>query len=187
MSINAMADAAISRRPDYPPFNEQPKTIAERAQAAGNESTPDNSLTTAIKTLTTYIPTETLTLYVAFIAVIQPSNGNLSSTLTIRWVAFFLFLIFTPFAVWITYATKMVSDKKMIPLNPGYWPWWEMTAGTIAYISWAYGLPSSVFAQFAWYSAPLAGFFVLVTSTLLGMLAGLFQQPLKATGNSAAQ
>jgi RsiW-degrading membrane proteinase PrsW (M82 family) len=187
MSINAMADAAISRRPDYPPLNDLPRTITERAQASSSDSTPANSLTTAIKTLTTYIPTETLTLYVAFIAVIQPANGDLSSTLTIRWVAFLLFLLFTPFAVWITYATKMVSDKKLMPLNPSYWPWWEMSAGTIAYISWAYGLPNSVFAQFSWYSAPLAGFFVLVTSTLLGMLAGLFQQPLKATGNTVPQ
>ena len=187
MSINAMANAAISRRPDYPPYNEQPKTVEERAQATGDESTSTNSLTTAIKTLTTYIPTETLTLYVAFIAVIQPANGDLSSTLPIRWVAFVLFLLFTPFAVWITYATKMVSDKKGVPANPRYWPVWEMVAGTIAYVSWAYGLPNSVFAQFRWYSAPLAGFFVLVTSTLLGMLAGLFQNPLKVTDPVASQ
>jgi len=106
MSINAMADAAISRRPDYPPLNDLPRTITERAQASSSDSTPANSLTTAIKTLTTYIPTETLTLYVAFIAVIQPANGDLSSTLTIRWVAFLLFLLFTPFAVWIPMPPK---------------------------------------------------------------------------------
>jgi len=183
MSINEMANAAVSRRPDYPPLNIQPRTIEERAQAAGNESTPPNTLSTAIKTLTTYIPTETLTLYVAFTAVIQPSNGNLTPSLTIRWIAFLFFLLFTPFAVWVTYATKVKSDNKQIPFYPSYWPWWEMIASTIAYISWAYGLPNSVFAEFTWYSAPLAGFFILVTSTFLGMLAGLFQNPLKATAS----
>ena len=181
MSINAMANAAIGRRSDYPPLGTQPKTIAARAQAASGEPTPSNTLTTAIKTISTYIPTETLTLYVALIAALQTANNNSTSTNTYRWIAFWIFLVFTPLAIWITYATKMVSDNKKMPLNPIYWPAWEMIAGTIAYLAWAYGLPNSVFGVFTWYSAPIAGFFVLVTSTLLGMLAGLFQQPLKPT------
>jgi len=55
-----------------------------------------------------------------------------------------------------------------------------MSAGTIAYISWAYGLPNSVFAQFSWLLCAPGRIFRPVTSTLLGMLAGLFQQPLKS-------
>jgi len=170
MSINAMADAAISRRTDYPPMERTPKGARERARYTTGEPTSDNNLTTAIKTLSTYVPTETLTLYVALIAVLKSSTG--------LWIAFAIFLLFTPTAIWITYATKVRSDSKELPLKPGYWPKWEMIAGTIAYCAWAFSLPGSVFSGYSWYSAPIAGFTILVTSTLLGMLAGVFQSPL---------
>ncbi len=179
MSINAMADAAISRRDDYPPTNRPPKGAKERARFTGGEPTSDNNLTTAIKTVTTYVPTETLTLYVALLAVLQPIDSTSASPTTGLWVAFWIFLAFTPTAIWITYATKVKSDSKKIPWKPSYWPLWEMIAGTVAYIAWAFSLPDSVFSVYSWYSTPIAGFVILVTSTILGMLAGIFQNPLK--------
>jgi hypothetical protein len=185
MSINAMANAAVARRPDYPPLDRPPQTAQERAEAASGGQTSETPVSTALKTLTTYLPTETLTLYVALIAALQPQGsaaGTANSTSnTGHWIAFWIFFVFTPLAVWITFATRLANDKKQLPLNPRYWPRWEMTAGTLAYVAWAVGLPDSPFAQFPWYSPAVAGFVVLVTSTLLGMLAGLFQRPIEAT------
>ncbi|MEO7838959.1 MAG: hypothetical protein ABIU06_06390 [Anaerolineales bacterium] len=179
MSINSMANAAVARRPDYPPSKRTPKTAAERASAAGKDPTPENSVSTTLKTLTTYVPTETLTLYVALIAALQPTQNT--STPISLWIAFWFFFIFTPLAIWIAYATKITADGKKLPILPRYWPKWEMLAGTIAYTAWSFGLPNSPFSQFTWYSSAVAGFIVLIASTFLGMIAGLFQRPLRAT------
>jgi len=180
MSINAMANAAVARRPDYPPLGRTPESAPERAEAAMGSQTSENRVSTALTTLTTYVPTETLTLYVALVAALQPA-ANTDPTTTGRWIAFWFFLFFTPLAVWVTFATKLTSDKKDLPLRPRFWPKWEMFAGTLAYIAWAFGLPDSPFADFAWYSSSVAGFAVLITSTILGMVAGLFQRPIEAT------
>ena len=174
-----MANAAVARRPDYPPLERPPQTIAERAEAASHNQTSDNRISTTLTTLTTYVPTETITLYVALVAALGPNETNPSTTG--NWIAFWFFLFFTPLAVWVTFATKLASDKKNLPLQPRYWPKWEMIAGTLAYVAWAIGLPDSPFAEFAWYSSSVAGFAVLITSTILGMVAGLFQRPIEPT------
>lgn len=176
-----MANAAVARRPDYEPSDGQPKTAKERAVFASRDQTSETSVSTALKTLTTYVPTETLTLYVALVAALQPTANVAKTSSTGDWIAFWIFLFFTPLAIWITFATKLASDKKQLPLRLRYWPKWEMTAGTLAYVAWAMGLPDSPFAQFPWYSASVAGFVVLITSTILGMLAGLFQRPIEPT------
>lgn len=180
MSINAMANAAVARRPDYPPLGRTPESAPERAEAARGSQTSENTVSTALTTLTTYVPTEALTLYVALVAALQPAANTDPST-TGRWIAFWFFLIFTPLAVWVTFATKLVSDNKELPLRFRFWPKWEMIAGTLAYVAWAMGLPDTPFSQYSWYSSSVAGFAVLITSTLLGMLAGLFQRPIEAT------
>lgn len=181
MSINSMANAAVARRPDYAPLDRPPQTAEERAEAASREQTAETTVSTALRTLTTYVPTETLTLYVALVAALPGAADATQSSNIGHWIAFWIFLFFTPLAVWITFATKLVSDKKQLPLQLRYWPRWEMTAGTLAYVAWAVGLPDSPFAQFPWYSSAVAGFVVLITSTLLGMLAGLFQRPIEPT------
>src|SRR4051812_45533497 len=100
MSINAMANAALARRPDYPPLDHPPQTVQERAEAASGGQTSETPVSTALKTVTTYLPTEILTLYVALIAALQPqanAAGTATSTSdTGHWVAFWLFLVFTP-------------------------------------------------------------------------------------------
>lgn len=181
MSINSTANAAVARLPDYAPLNRQPQTAAERAEAASRDQTSENTVSTALRTLTTYVPTETLTLYVALVAALQPAANATNQTTTGNWIAFWLFLFFTPLAVWVTFATKLASDKKNLPLRLRYWPKWEMIASTLAYVAWAIGLPDSPFAEFTWYSSSVAGFAVLVTSTILGMVAGLFQRPIEPT------
>jgi len=185
MSINAMANAAVARRPDYEPYDRTPQNAQEMAVAVSRDQESGNSVGTTLKTLTTYLPTETLTLYVALIAALQPpANADatvLAMSKTGHWIAFGIFLLFTPLAVWLTFAAKLASDKKRLPLHPRHWPKWEMLAGTLAFVAWAIGLPDSPFAQFPWYSSAVAGFIVLITSTLLGMLAGLFQRPLEPT------
>src|SRR5438045_2474613 len=62
-----------------------------------------------------------------------------------------------------------------MPEPPRSWPIWEMAAGTVAYAAWATALPTNPFPD---YPPSLAGIAVLVASTVLGMLAPLFQRKL---------
>ena len=180
MSINSTTNAAIGRRPDFEPMAETPKSYDEIARAAGGVNappdTPSNSVSTALAVLTTYIPTEVLTLYVAVLAAIQDPARRSFAPL---WITFWAFLIATPVVVWLIYAAKVRSAGKPMPIAPSTWPLWEMVAATIAYLAWAVAMPNAPFAELSWYSAPLSGVTVLVISTILGLLAPIFQRPIK--------
>lgn len=180
MSINSTTNAAIGRRPDFEPMGATPHSYEELARASGamdaSQTAPTNSVTTALSVLTTYIPTEVLTMYVAVLAALQdPSNKTMAS----QWVTFWAFLVATPIVVWLIYSAKVKSAGKELPLSPTKWPLWEMAAAMLAYTAWAIALPNTPFAQLPWYSAPLSGIVVLLASTVLGLLAPIFQSPLK--------
>ena len=177
MSIASMTEVAFQSRTDVGEATYFPRTFTEIAGAAGGKATPESQVNAALRTLTTYIPTETLTLYVAVLAALQPPTK--SATSSPSWTPFWCFLIATPFVIWIVYATKARTAGKPIPWALPKWPLWEMAAGTIAYVAWAFTLPASPFASLAWYSTALAGIIVLITSTVLGLMAPLFARPLK--------
>jgi hypothetical protein len=167
-----MTEVAFQSRTDVGTPTYFPKTHAEIAGAAGGKEEPDSPVNTAIRTLTTYIPTETLTLYVAVLAALQPSTKAEASSPS--WTVFWCFVIVTPLVIWLVSSTKARSSGKPILWAPWKWPLWEMAAGTIAYVAWAFALPTTPFASLAWYSTGLAGVIVLITSTVLGLLAPLF-------------
>lgn len=182
MSIASMASVAFVRRadvhvPNVAPANAAPETLDDIE--AATVSTPDSqtAMTTALKVIVTYIPTEVLTLYVAILAAIQTPNKTSDRPL---WTAFYAFLAATPLVVWLVFAAKVRAAGKDFPLAPRTWPMWEMSAATIAYAAWAFALPESPFKSYAWYTPALAGVLVLIVSTILGLLAPLFQRPLSA-------
>ena len=122
-----------------------------------------------------YIPTEVLTLYVAILAAVHQPNKITQP----EWITFWVFLVTTPVVVWLVYAAKVMAEKKPMPLNLSQWPFWEMVAATLAFFAWAFALPNAVFSAYSWYSSALAGVIVLVASTVLGLLAPLFQRTIK--------
>jgi hypothetical protein len=169
------------------PANKAPHTAGQLELATGGTPESQSAVTTALKVIITYIPTEVLTLYVAVLAAIQDPNRKSPRSL---WLAFYCFLIATPIIVWLVYAAKVRAASKPLPLLPRAWPLWEMFAATVAYAAWAFALPDSPFkysftnwnslALNDWYSPALAGVIVLVISTLLGLLAPVVQRPLPA-------
>jgi hypothetical protein len=186
MSVSAMTNVAYARRADVPPLNEAPTTLGEIEQAKGGTPESRSPATSAISSITTYIPTEILTLYVAVLGALQgAAQGGVADRPATRaeWIAFFFFLGATPVFVWLLYAAKVKNASKLVPLAPRKWPLWEMVAATIGYMAWAFALPNSPFrdfAQFGWYSQALAGVMVLVVSTTLGLIAPIVQRPLPA-------
>jgi hypothetical protein len=143
-----------------------------RAQPSSTvASTSTASVNTALNVLFGYIPTEVLTLYVAVIAAINSKDSATSSVTAAAWPVFWAFLVTTPLVVWVVYAAKLKGAGKPLSLQL---PIWEMIAATIAFGAWAFALPKSPFSELSWQSgaAPIV---VLVTSTVLGLLAPLFQ------------
>jgi hypothetical protein len=188
MSINALTNAAMARRMDFEPTNAVPSSLAEIGNAAGNTprtagSAISGSLANtngAIQTLTTFIPTEVLTLYVSALAALGPlttKTGNEIHQIG-RWAPFWSFLVLTPIIAWVAFATKITVSGKPIPTSPSTWPLWEIGAATFAYVAWAFALPNTPFARFQWYSTGLAAFLVLVVSAGLRLVAPLMQRPL---------
>jgi hypothetical protein len=199
MSINSLTNSAAARRADFAPLNALPINYSEIALAAAGmpapgagdalpakSTTAPNSVNTAMQVLFGYIPTEVLTLYVAIVAAIHPSmkpsgDGKVQGVAPITcvdWATLYIFLAATPIIFWIVYATKLKAAGKQLPIAFSTWPIWEMFAATVAYSAWAFALPGTPFRAFTWYSAGLAGVAVLVASTVLGLLAPLFQNKL---------
>jgi hypothetical protein len=176
-----MTNVAFARRADVPPLDAAPANVGEIEQAKGGTPDSRNPTTAAMSAITAYIPTEILTLYVAVLGALQKPGPADARPPTAEWVAFFAFLVATPVFVWLVYAAKVKTAKKLLPLAPRKWPAWEMIAATVAYVAWAYALPNSPFRQFAeegWYSQALGGVGVLIVSTTLGLVAPIVQRPL---------
>lgn len=178
MSISSMTNVAMSRRPDFGPKKGPPVSFTEVAAAAkappaagapppttGGGGT---NISDALQVITTYVPTEVLTLYVALLAATHPS-----------WTLFWVFVVATPLVVWTVFAGKLRNAGQSLPVAPASWPMWEMVAATIAYVVWAFTLPNSPFTGYAWYSSGVAAVAVLVASTVLGLLTPVVARPLK--------
>jgi hypothetical protein len=197
MSINTLANAAAARRPDV-----RTGTVPDGASqiAAASATPPDKAppehqeasgTNTALNVLFGYIPTEVVTLYVAFQTALQPAKppaapagttsaaaAAVTASPTAMWITFWCFFAATPFVVWVVFASKLKDAGKPLPAGYDTWPVWEMTAALLSYCAWAFALPGSPFGEFPWYSSALAGLAVVLASTVLGLLAPLFQRPL---------
>ncbi|HET8908074.1 MAG TPA: hypothetical protein VFN11_14030 [Ktedonobacterales bacterium] len=178
MSLNAAANAALARRPDYSPEDQTPSNLPDVAKAAATNPPGIQTTATTLQTITLSIPTEVITLNVALVAALGPIAAKNPEGVGGRWLAFGVFVLFTPIAQWMTFASKLKGDNKPLPKSVNSWPKWEMLASTLAFLAWAVALPNSPFSVLGWYSPAVAGVFVLAGSTILGMMAPLFQQRL---------
>jgi hypothetical protein len=141
MSINALTNAAVARRRDFQPADRVPSSLGEIASAAVagsmpvavpsvaslvsapiviSASAPSSGPNTALQTLTTYIPTEVLTLYVSAIAALGPLTITVDAhVLQVgRWLPFWCFFAATPVIVWVAFASKIKAAGRTLPLSP---------------------------------------------------------------------
>lgn len=141
-------------------------------------------VTAALQVISAYIPTEILALYIAVLAALRDSTSDRADPVSVE-SAFWVFLVMTPVAVWFVFAAKIRASNttEALPLAPSAWPVWEMSAATIAYVAWVVALPDSPFTGV---TPAIGGVVVLMTSTLLGLAAPVFQRPLGTSGTKEA-
>jgi hypothetical protein len=130
------------------------------------QSTPQSS---ALDGLVKYIPTESVTLYVAATAAMS------SFMATFPWLTaerlYVAFVVLTPILFLLIYMGKRRSQGlSVLPQGLGEWPWWKLIASTIAFAVWALAIPPLVNSDAG---KVVAGFGALLISTFLSLVGGV--------------
>ena len=188
MSITAMCDAKL--------MNEQPaqrsansfekaiglQTLVQRPQSSRTSTPlPPKIPPTVLGQLVRWIPTESLTLYVAFLGVLDPvptrADGRVSdANFTGRWVTLGMFLALTVVIVLLVHIAKVRRTRE-----PFRWPVFEMVVSSVAFTAWAVALTDTPLRDFSGYKIEIGGFIVLATTAMIGLVADALDRNLVAT------
>lgn len=130
MSLSSLASRDVSDR-----------RTADAAKGAAPPAADDR-----FEALTRYIPTETITLFVAAMSV-QPMLAALWPPLG-PWVLYWAFAVLTPalqlLLIWLKQREAEGKDATPAPFRPHPWP---VIAGLIAYLVWALSVPATGFVE----------------------------------------
>jgi hypothetical protein len=138
------------------------------AAASPVQPTPASS---ALDGLVKYIPTETITLYVAATAAIK------SITTAFPWLTadclYWGFVGLTPILFLLVYMGKRRSQGlPILPQQLIQWPWWKLIACTVAFAFWALAVPPLVTTEGAKFVAAFGALFI---STLLSLIGAVVE------------
>jgi len=125
----------------------------------------------ALDALTRYIPTESVTLYVASasaMAALQETFGITAASV------YWFFVIFTPILFLIIFTGKRKEAKLTLfpPINQ--WPWFKLVASTVAFAVWGLAIPTTPYLHGV-AGGSIAAFGALLISTFLALLQPIFE------------
>jgi len=121
----------------------------------------------AIDALARFIPTEAITLYVAAVAAMPALDE------TFDWLdaksAYWIFVCLTPILFLLVFMGKRKTSG--LPALPGVtkWPWFKLSASTIAFMVWALAVPTSPYLT-GDSGKVVAAFGAVLVSTFLTLL-----------------
>lgn len=125
--------------------------------------------------LTKYIPTESLTLYVATVSSLQAIE-DVAPWFTGQ-IAYTIFVAITPLLMLILFLRTFAVAKQNWKLPPALWPWWRMTASTIAFAVWALAVPGNPLIDAGSATGGVvAGLAAVFVSTILNLVAPFFER-----------
>ena len=132
------------------------------------KKTPASS---ALDGLVKYIPTESITLYVAATAAMSSLTATFPYLTTSR--LYWGFVVLTPILFLLIYVGKRRSQKlRPLPKSYAQWPWWKLFASTVAFGFWALAVPPLVSTD---PGKVVAAFGALLVSTLLSLIGGVVE------------
>jgi hypothetical protein len=127
----------------------------------------------AVAGLTKYIPTESVTLYVA---TVSAQVVLLGVGLTPHfWYWFFICL--TPLLQLVLFLRQLAVAKKNWKVPIKLWPWWRIIASTLAFAVWALAVPGNpIIDTDSATGGVLAGFCALLVSFALNLFSPFFEK-----------
>lgn len=166
MSINSLTDAEVNKSLG--------RAAALKAAGGTGGALPKNEqVSNALSMLVKYIPTESVTLYVAAVSATLALK-SVWSGITEHSIYWF-FGVFTPVLFALIYLGKRRAAN--LPTFPplSEWPWWKMFAATVAFLVWALAVPGNPYVK-GDTSGAVAGFFAIFISTVLSVLEPIFDR-----------
>ncbi len=131
--------------------------------------------TNALDDLVKYIPTESVTLYVAAASALdalsRASGGFVTGERLYWW-----FGTLTPVLFILIYAGKRRANG--LPPFPSLrdWPYWKLIASTIAFLTWALAVPDGPYLD-GQDGGAVAAIAALLVSTILSIIAAVVEKP----------
>jgi uncharacterized membrane protein len=120
--------------------------------------------TNLINQITQWIPTETITVYVALLALLAPLAGH-SPSFTSRWVLFSILTAVNPVVViLLTMAKTKYGDAFKLPV-------FEMIIAPVAFAAWAFSLPDTPLGSFVGYDIKWNTAILTGTTIAIALLA----------------
>jgi hypothetical protein len=167
MSINSLTEAEVRRR-----VTQHNAALAAAGAVAGQAQANDNPVNNALSMLVKYIPTESITLYVAAISAASALK-SVSPKVT-EGAIYWFFAVLTPVLLLLIYLgkRKVAGLPTFPPIRE--WPWWKTFAATVAFLVWALAVPGNPYVKGDTAGAAVAGFFAIFISTILSILEPIF-------------
>src|SRR5262249_36436519 len=155
MTVNSMIDDFLGPAP------RAPRELEDTASHSGD------GVSKALRKVATYIPAEVVATYIPLVSLLRELNDHLW-----QWAAFWIFLVATPFTVWVTFAVKVKQRKRrgQLKKEPPQ-PWWPIGAATISFTAWAIALPGSVMNDLAWFRPSMGAVAILIAAFVVGLLS----------------
>ena len=168
MSIYSLAESSITmvQPEDIDVFESIPS--GPQASVRGAPSRTDT-----LDNLTRFIPTESVTLYVAAIGIAAAAGGDNLPLILQPIFLYWLCAVLTPLIFLILLVRARALNQQS--LLPDKWPIWKIVAATIAFLVWALAVPGSPYLNFTGGPA-IAAIGALFVSTFLGLLDPIFTQ-----------
>jgi uncharacterized membrane protein len=154
------------------------KLASQQAQDKSKPS-PDQPIgvsTSIANQITRWIPTETISVYVALLALLAPLAQH-SPSFTSRWVLFWLMTAANPVVVVLLVmakkqpGTRLVMTKKRQSGGDPLFPWFEIFIASIAFAAWAFALPDTPLNSVSGYSIRWNAAILTVTTAAISLVA----------------
>jgi hypothetical protein len=196
MSISSMVDAKLVRESDTAKAREPnalekklglASVVGQQPSAEGKGPQPVGVPSSVADQLVRWIPTETLTLYVAYIAVAKlptaPKGMKLyQADFFWQWVG-----VFGGAAITIAFVVLLALGKARAAKEPYRWPIFEMAAAAVAFVAWAFALPDTPLLTFDGYKTEVGALLVTGVTVIIAVVAyACGKQPPDPLPDSAA-
>ena len=151
MSLVSMVDTNLARQQAQDPQKVSP-------------GKPVGVSTNLINQLTRWIPTETITVYVAMLALVAPLAAH-SPSFTSRWVLFWAVVAANPVVVvLLAMAKTKAGDAFKVPV-------FEMIIAPIAFAAWAFALPDTPLSSISGYGIRWNTAILTITTVSITLVA----------------